>query len=156
MIDFWEVINRSENGELMEERAYDRLVGKVSKEVIKKYNIKYDPEEIVTSDDNLADRLFNAAVEFFVKVGVYNCDTGRVINFKEKELFEALEATPDQIVWGQGRDQRILHRRPLCRAGRHPESNTRIHAGGERIHRRHLIEPHHRPNFRTVSGDPTC
>ncbi len=34
-------------GELMEERAYDRLVGKVSNEVIKKYNIKYDPEEVV-------------------------------------------------------------------------------------------------------------
>ena len=40
MIDFWEVINRSENGELMEERAYDRLVGKVSNEVIKKYSGK--------------------------------------------------------------------------------------------------------------------
>ncbi len=62
----------------------------------------------LSSDDNLADRLFDAAVEFFIKVGVYNCDTGRVINFKEKELFEALEATPDQIVWGQGRDQRIM------------------------------------------------
>ena len=113
MIDFWEVIHRSENGELMEERAYDRLVGKVSNEVIKKYNIKYDPEEVVSSDDNLADRLFNAAVEFFIKVGVYNCDTDRVIKFKEKELFEALEATPDQIVWGQGRDQRIMRHRKV-------------------------------------------
>ena len=113
MIDFWEVINRSDNGKLMEERAYDRLVGKVSNEVIKKYSIKYDPEEIVSSDDNLADRLFNAAVEFFIKVGVYNCDTGRVIHFEEKELFEALEATPDHIVWGQGRDQRIMRHRKV-------------------------------------------
>ncbi len=40
MIDFWEVINRSENGELMEERAYDRLVGKASNEVVKKLRRK--------------------------------------------------------------------------------------------------------------------
>ncbi len=113
MIDFWEVINRSENGKLMEERAYDVLVGKMSKEVIKKYDIKFDPEEVVPSDDSLADRLFEAAVEFFVKVGVYNCDTGRVIHFSEEELFEALDATPDQILWGQGREQRTMRNRSV-------------------------------------------
>ena len=113
MIDFWEVINRSENGKLMEERDYDRLVGKVSREVIKKYDIKFNPEEVVPSDDNLIDRLFEAAVEFFLEVGVYNCDTGRIIKFSKEELFEALDATPDQITWGQGRDKRIMCNRKV-------------------------------------------
>ncbi len=84
MIDFWEVVKRSENGKLMEERDFDRLVGRVSKEVIKKYDIKYDPEDVVTSDDNLADRLFDGAVEYFLEVGVYCTDTGRVMKFTKE------------------------------------------------------------------------
>jgi methylamine--corrinoid protein Co-methyltransferase len=114
MIDFWEVIQRSEKkGKLMEEKNFDRLVSKVSKEVIEKYDIKYNVEEVIPSDDNLIDRLFDAAVEFFLKVGVYNTDTGRVINFSQQELFESIEAGMNHIVWGEGRDQRIMYHRSI-------------------------------------------
>jgi len=111
MIDFWEVVKRSENGKLMEERDFDRLVGRVSKEVIKKYDIKYDPEDVVTSDDNLADRLFDGAVEYFLEVGVYCTDTGRVMKFTKEELFDALNEGTNKIIWGEGRDQRVQRTR---------------------------------------------
>ncbi|MDP6682930.1 MAG: monomethylamine:corrinoid methyltransferase [Desulfobacterales bacterium] len=111
MIAFWDVLKRSENGKLMEEREFDLLVGKTAKKIIKKYDIKFNPEEIIPSDDSLIDRLFDAAVDFFLDVGVYSIDTGRVIKFNREELFESLEAGTDQIVWGEGRDQRTMFNR---------------------------------------------
>lgn len=113
MIDFWEVVRRSENGEMLAEGEFDRRVGRVAREVTKKYDIKYNPEQVIPSDDSLADRLFDAAVEFFLEVGVYCIDTGRVMKFNKKELFDALEAGANQIVWGEGRDQRIQRNRKV-------------------------------------------
>lgn len=113
MIDFWEVVLRSENGELMEEREFDRLVARTSRDVTKKYDLRFSPEEMIPADDGLPDRLFEAATEFFLEVGVYSIDTGRVIRFERKELFEALEAGPDHIVWGEGRDQRTMYARKV-------------------------------------------
>ncbi|MEW5815603.1 MAG: monomethylamine:corrinoid methyltransferase [Spirochaetota bacterium] len=113
MIDFYEVIKRSENGEKIAEEEFNRRVSRTSAEVIKKYNIKYITEEVITSDDNLADRLFEAAVDFFLQVGVYCTDTGRVIKFNKKELFDSLDSAVDQIIWGEGRDQRIQRSRKV-------------------------------------------
>jgi len=107
MLDFWEVVRRSETGELVEESAFDMRVVKTSKKVIQKYDIKFDPQEVIPSDDALADRLFAAAVDFFLEVGVYCTDSGRVLKFTKDELFDALAAGTDKIVWGEGRDQRI-------------------------------------------------
>ncbi|KKK48364.1 hypothetical protein LCGC14_3145850, partial [marine sediment metagenome] len=36
-----------------------------------KYGIRYDADTPVPSDDALADKVFDAAVEFFVECGVY-------------------------------------------------------------------------------------
>jgi methylamine--corrinoid protein Co-methyltransferase len=113
MISFWDVVQRSESGPLVEEGQFDRLVGRTAKEVIQKYKIKYNPEEVVPSDDGLIDRLYEAAVEFFLTVGVYCTDTGRVIRFERHELEEYLEAGVDHIVWGEGRDQRTMYNRTV-------------------------------------------
>jgi hypothetical protein len=113
MIDFWEVVSRSEKGEMLAEGEFDRQVGRVAREVAKKYDIKFNPEEVIASDDNLADRLFDAAVDFFLEVGVYSIDTGRVMKFSKNEVFDALEAGVNQIVWGEGRDQRVQKNRKV-------------------------------------------
>jgi len=113
MIDFWEAIHRSEVGELMEERKYDRLLGQKAKEIINKYRIKYDPEQVIPSDDGLADRMFEAALDLFVGVGIYSADTGRVMKFSRQEVLSAVEKGVNHIVWGEGRDQRVMMaRRP--------------------------------------------
>ena len=111
MIDFWDVVRRSETGELVEERDYDMRVVRGSKKVIKKYDIKFDPEQVISADDSLADRLYEAAVEFFLDVGVYCTDTERVMKFTRDELTAAMNAGTNQIVWGEGRDQRIQRHR---------------------------------------------
>ena len=49
------------------------------KEVVRKYDIKFDSASPVPADDDLADLVWQAAVEFFLAVGVHNVDTHRRI-----------------------------------------------------------------------------
>ena len=86
MIDFWEVVRRSENGELVNEREFDMRVVRTSKKVVEKYDVKFNPEEVISSDDAMVDRLFEAAIEYFLTVGIYCIDTERVIKFTRDEL----------------------------------------------------------------------
>ncbi|MDN5344157.1 MAG: methylamine---corrinoid protein Co-methyltransferase [Clostridia bacterium] len=110
----WEVMERANTGPFMEEHEflYKRFIPKM-REVIKKYNIKYDPQHPVPSDDSLADAVWQAAVEFFREVGVYNQDTHRVILFSDEEIKEALYSAPSSYVVGEGKDSRVFGHRKV-------------------------------------------
>ena len=53
---------------------------------MKKYNIAADRKHLINMDDGLADRVWQAAVEFLADTGVFHQDTGRVIQFSKKEI----------------------------------------------------------------------
>ena len=57
MIGFWDVIRRSEKGPLVKEKEFDLRVGQVARQMVEKYNIKYDPQNVIPADDGLADRI---------------------------------------------------------------------------------------------------
>ncbi|MEL7563459.1 MAG: monomethylamine:corrinoid methyltransferase [Dehalobacterium sp.] len=110
----WEVMERSLTGPFMEEKKFiTKLMMPKMKEVIKKYEIKYDPKNPVPADDDLADRIWQAAVEFFLEVGTFNQDTSRIIKFTESEVKEALFAAPSQYIVGANHDQRIFQHRDV-------------------------------------------
>jgi len=114
MIDFFEVIRRAINGAYCAEQdfAMKILVPKL-RGVIKKYGIRYDPDTAVPSDDNLADRVFEAGVELCAEVGCYCRDTSRIIRFSRDEIREALRDAPANPVFGEGRDRKAMTaRRP--------------------------------------------
>lgn len=110
----WEVMERSKTGEFVEEKEYlhKRLIPGIAN-VVKKYGIKYDRDNPVPADDDLADKVWQAAREFFLNVGVYNQDTHRVIKFTEEELNEALYSAPSQHIVGEGKDSRIFGHRKI-------------------------------------------
>lgn len=110
----WEVMERANTGPFYEEQDFlmKRFIPKM-REVVKKYGIKYDPATPVPSDDNLADAVWNAAVEFFRDCGVYNQDTHRVILFDQKEIDEALYSAPSSYVVGEGKDARVFGHREV-------------------------------------------
>jgi methylamine--corrinoid protein Co-methyltransferase len=56
--------------------------------IVKEYGIKYDPKFPIPSDDDLADRLFQAGMKLYSEVGTYCIDTERVIQFTSEELQE--------------------------------------------------------------------
>ncbi len=113
MIDFWEVMERSDKGERMEETDYDMFLYTHVSDLIKKYDIRFDQNEIVSSDDALADRTYEAALELFKQVGFYNLDTMRIARFTRDEIEDALSNAPSSYVWGDGRDQRITEARKV-------------------------------------------
>ena len=114
MIPFIEVIDRSLTGPycLQEEFDLNVFVPKL-REVTRKYKIKFDPDMPIPWDDDLADRVFQAAVEFYSQVGTYCIDTERIIKFSESEILEGLKTAPFEPTFGEGRDcKRLLPRKP--------------------------------------------
>lgn len=113
MINFWEVIKRSEKGPFIKEGEFDRKVGKVASQLVKKYDIRYDPEQVVPSDDDLADRVYQAGLELFLELGIYCKDTSRLITFSRDEVEWALKYAPAAVAYGQGDDLRVMTQRHI-------------------------------------------
>lgn len=107
-LKMWEIMQRAAEGPYCEddEFLYDLFLPKM-KEVVRKYEIEFDPGSPVPADDDLADRVWLAAVEFFLAVGVHNVDTHRRILISEAELNEALYLAPEQHVVGAGHETRF-------------------------------------------------
>lgn len=104
----WDFMTRAAEGPFCEDDDFlYNFFLPTMKRVIRKYGIKYDPSQPVPSDDDLADRVWQAAVEFFLSVGVLNVDTHRRILFSEAELKEALYHAPEQHIVGAGKDTRL-------------------------------------------------
>lgn len=119
--DFIEVIRRAESGETMKETDYDRRLGKKVLSLMQQYEIRYDPQCVIPADEGLADRIFQAAVDLFLDLGVYCTDTQRVIRFTQEELRWALENVPQEVRYGREEEAVSVHprkvedrRAPVC------------------------------------------
>ncbi|MCP4692724.1 MAG: monomethylamine:corrinoid methyltransferase [Desulfobacterales bacterium] len=113
MLDFWDVIGRGESGPLLREREFDMQLSRVARKMAEKYEIRYDPRQVITADDDLADRMHQAAMDLLLELGVYYRDTGRVIKFTREEVEEALRRAPTRVVHGQGRDEAVMTARAV-------------------------------------------
>ena len=113
MINFWEVARRSEKGPFIKEEEFDRRVGLLAGRMVKKYGIHYDQEQVVPSDDDLADRMYQAGFELFLELGIYCRDTSRLIKFSRDEVEWALKHCPTTVTYGQGRDVRVMTHRTI-------------------------------------------
>ncbi len=113
-LKMWEIMERAAEGPYCEddEFLYGLLLPKIQ-EVVQKYDITYDPSNPVPADDDLADRVWKAAVEFFLAVGVHNVDTNRRIVITEDELNEALYLAPEQHIVGAGQETRVWRPRAV-------------------------------------------
>jgi hypothetical protein len=81
-----------------------RLFTPTLKKLIKKYEIQYNPATPVPINDDMADRIWQAAWELFREVGVYNTDTHRMIRVSDEEIKEALYTAKSEYVVGSGKD----------------------------------------------------
>ena len=87
MPDILEICRRAQAGPTMDQESFDLdAVFATARRLSEQYGIAYDPDTPVPSDDDLADRLYRAAVDFVVEVGVYCPDTKSVIRFTREEL----------------------------------------------------------------------
>jgi len=103
-VDIFETYERSVKGPKIAEKEYDYNILPTNLMNIKqKYDIKFG-KEIIPEDKELINNLFLAGMEMLVTTGMYNADTGRVIQVTEAEVKEGIKKTPKKLVLGEGRD----------------------------------------------------
>ena len=101
---FGETIKRAFSGPYIEEQEYDLAMAARIGELVKEYDIRFDPERPVPSDGEMADRVFQAGVKLFHEIGVYHMDTSRVIKYGMDEIEEGLRQAPASFIAGEGND----------------------------------------------------
>jgi methylamine--corrinoid protein Co-methyltransferase len=108
------VLDKSESGPVIDEKVWDQqYIGAKVKELITKYDITWDDNLLVPSDDALADRLFEAGLELALESGVYCINTKRQMTWEPDEFRRILDDTPSELQVGIGEDAvTIKHRKP--------------------------------------------
>jgi methylamine--corrinoid protein Co-methyltransferase len=109
-----DIINRSLTGPVVDEHKFDleHVAGGVQR-VVREYDIRANRDHVVNLDDDLADRVWLAAVDFLASCGVYSKDTGRVILFSREEIERLVREAPSQVSIGAGPDARTDMARTL-------------------------------------------
>ncbi len=106
-----EIVKRSENGPYCSEKEYDLLLAKTIPGLVKKFGIQYNANVLVPWDDDMADRMYQAALELLVELGAYNIDTQRRILFTKDEIEGAVFAAPSQLILGSEKDAVVMRHR---------------------------------------------
>lgn len=103
MVSLFEICRRAETGPVVRESEFDkRIVPQRIRELVKEYDIRYDPQEPIPTDDSLADDVFEAGKELLLDLGMLCIDTSRRITVSEDEVKEDLRAAPSRLKIGRG------------------------------------------------------
>ena len=109
-----DITRRAWDGPPCSEKDFNiKFIASKVKSLIKEYEIKFDPETPVPSDDSLADDVYQAGLQLFLEAGVYCLTTGRRIIFTESEVREAMRDLPEAVTIGEGLDSRKMYRRSV-------------------------------------------
>lgn len=114
MTSYLDLIERFNSGEAIPKNDwdFDHIVMPV-RTLVKKYQISWDPAHPIPNDPQLADRLYQAAIELAYKAGCYSLSSGRFLTFEPGEIETALRATPQTLNMGEGTQARTLYARKI-------------------------------------------
>ena len=114
IIDYFDVLDRAENGPYLSEEDWDlEKVAMTTQKLVQKYDLDWDPNQIVTDDPGLADAVFEAGLELAVEIGGYSRSTERILKFDRSELEAGMRNMPQELVLGTGKDARTLFARKV-------------------------------------------
>jgi methylamine--corrinoid protein Co-methyltransferase len=119
-----EIVARSETGPYAKESDFDLMLVRRIPELVAQHGLMFDPDVLVPNDDDMADRLYQAAVELFVDVGAYNQTSERRIRFSRDEVEEIVAQQPSSVVLGTGKDAIVEQHR-----GVESSIPCRVHSG---------------------------
>ncbi len=104
VLNVWEAYERSIKGPKVDETEWDfKIVPQTAAKMKKEYDIEFT-EEIIPTDKELIDNLFQAGLMMLVEAGIYNIDTNRVIKVTEDEVLEGVKRAPRKLILGEYRD----------------------------------------------------
>ncbi len=113
MISILDFEERSLNGPVMKSDEFDIAFSMKVRELVKKYNIKYNSAALV-ADDETADAVFNAGVDLLADIGLYHLNTQRVIKYSREEILAFVEErkqNPGKVVLGKGAEEMTIEYR---------------------------------------------
>ena len=114
MVQILDVMEKALEGKPMSETDYQlKVFAPTVQEKVKAHGIKFDLKEPILNDDSMADDVFEAAVELLIEAGAYCTNTNRIISYAEREIKEALQTAPDELLMGEGKDRRWLRPRKI-------------------------------------------
>ena len=111
MISLLEVAERTRKGPKMAEMDWNMGLYQKMNELAQRFEITVPEntwDHFCNDDHALAERALRAGIAFLVENGAYCLQTERVVQFTEAEIHEALEASPRQVVMGEGDDARVF------------------------------------------------
>lgn len=111
MVNIFEVLKRAEEGPYIKEHDFNMQLFTANTRLVKEYSIKFDRDQVVTADNEMADSLFLAALDLCREMGMLCVSTSRVIEFTLEELKAALKLAPQVLLLGRGRDARVVRAR---------------------------------------------
>ncbi|HSM23264.1 MAG TPA: monomethylamine:corrinoid methyltransferase, partial [Anaerolineaceae bacterium] len=115
IFSYLDILDRAKSGPQVKKNDWDlEHVVIPTKLIVRKYDLTWDKLSVVPNDPDLADRVFQAALELAEETGVYCINTERVIKFSREELLQGLERAPKSLVMGEGKDSRTLVARGIC------------------------------------------
>ena len=118
MTTLFDVAERTQLGEKIEEKQWDIEFYKNISELVKEYDIRVPQQEsYINMDDELPERAFAAAVEFLERMGVYCITTRRKVQLSRDEILTAIHEAPTEVIMGEGRDRRIWKKREIEEKG---------------------------------------
>lgn len=107
MIPIIDFQDRSLHGPVMKPDEFDLEFSMKVRELVKRYDIKYDQEELVV-DDVTADAVFEAGADLLAEVGVFHVGTQRVIRYTRDEIDQIARESrenPGKHTFGTGKDR---------------------------------------------------
>jgi methylamine--corrinoid protein Co-methyltransferase len=114
MISLTEVAERAQKGPKMDDKEWNIGMFRKMQELANKHELKIrEVGKFYEVDDDYADHLFDAALEYLSTMGVYCISTNRAIQFTEEEVMEACREAPDKITVGRDRDVRTIIQRKI-------------------------------------------
>jgi len=114
MLSLLDIAQRTQKGPKVEVNDWNMGLFHKMNELTKRYQLYYPKDNpIFNFDDGIADRAFQAAVDFLVEKGIYCLTTGRVIQITREEVLDLVKGMPKQYAVGEGKDVRILKQRRL-------------------------------------------
>ena len=80
-------------------------------DLVEKYELRREPDEIIATDPKEIRKYYAAARELLIQSGVYNQSTGRIIALTAEEIDEAAAHQKQTLVMGSGKDAFTLYAR---------------------------------------------
>ena len=114
MNDVLEFYDRALNGERVNAKAFNiEVLPNKLQELIEKYEISYNREDLVPQDLDMAKRVFEAALELVSEVGVYFMDTKSIIKIEQQEIISALKEAHSHHSIGTGAEEAECYARGI-------------------------------------------